>query len=437
MTVSAATARLLPGPTPDGERAGSTTSDWFFVAGAFVVAFGVIVSRRPDALLHPQFWAEDGSNFWRRAYLYGGLQEIFRPDSAGYIQLLPRLAAAVYVHLPLQWVPALFNVTAITVQALPAVLLVSRRCESAVPDRRIRILLALAYLAVPASAEIDANLVNAQFHLAVLAVIIVLMAPSRRWGRAVEAAALFLAGLSGPFSLAMVPVALIAAIVRRSERWRLWRLLILAATAVVQLADLFTQASLRVRLGASPHGLIRILANRVILQSLLGARGAPDVAGRAFWLNSPLPLLAACLGLALLGWALVRATFELQLFILFAGLILAGSLAHPRIGGSTTAWPAMAQFSGGGRYFVIPIIAILWTLIWLVATHRPLVLRCAGALALVLAVGLGVRADWEYPPYRDFHFAAYSAKFDRARPGQLVTIPENPGGGWKITIIKK
>jgi hypothetical protein len=89
-----------------------------------VVAVLLIVSRRPDAILHPQFWAEDGYQYWSQAYEFGGLHVLFRPE-AGYLQLFPRLAAALFVHFPLQWVPAFFSLSGILVQALPAPLLVS------------------------------------------------------------------------------------------------------------------------------------------------------------------------------------------------------------------------------------------------------------------------------------------------------------------------
>jgi hypothetical protein len=410
----------------------SAAADRLAVVGTMIVAVALIASRRPDAVLHPQFWAEDGTSYWRKAYTFGGLHVLFLPQ-VGYLQLFPRLVAAVFVHFPLQWVPASFNLTGITVQALPAALIVSRRLEQVVPDRRIRIVLAFLYLAVPASSEIDANLVNSQWHLAVLAALIVIIPPPGRLGRVLEVVALVAAGLSGPFSLAVAPVALIAFLARRSERWRLSRFIVVAAAAVAQLVVLQGTVRSKASLGATPGALTRLLGNRLVLTSLLGSHGAMAVSSHTWWRTGPLVPVIVVLGLALVVYALVLSPLELRLFILFACFVLAGSLADPLVAGKVPAWLQVLP----GRYFVIPIVAVLWLLVWLVASRRPPAIRVIGAVLLVVALAFGVRLDWEYPPYRNLDFAAHATQFDRARPGQLVTIPENPGGSWKVVVVKK
>jgi hypothetical protein len=41
------------------------TVSWQFHLLLFFIAFIILVSRRPDALFQPQFWAEDGTIFLR------------------------------------------------------------------------------------------------------------------------------------------------------------------------------------------------------------------------------------------------------------------------------------------------------------------------------------------------------------------------------------
>src|SRR6202041_1206329 len=109
---------------------------------AFVLGWIVVISRRPDAILTPQFWAEDGFIWYGDAYAEG-LRSLLHPDS-GYLQSLPRFIALAVQPLPLLWAPVVFNTVAITIQVLPAAILVSPRFRSQnLPGRA---LLALLYL---------------------------------------------------------------------------------------------------------------------------------------------------------------------------------------------------------------------------------------------------------------------------------------------------
>src|SRR5258708_34049507 len=57
----------------------------------FLVGCLVVISRRPDAILNPQFWAEDGVTFYRDAYT-GGFRSLVLPY-VGYLVSLQRLVA--------------------------------------------------------------------------------------------------------------------------------------------------------------------------------------------------------------------------------------------------------------------------------------------------------------------------------------------------------
>ena len=54
------------------------------------LAFLVIASRRPDAILNAQFFAEDGPVWFFDTYRLGALPALFLPQ-AGYLHLLQRL----------------------------------------------------------------------------------------------------------------------------------------------------------------------------------------------------------------------------------------------------------------------------------------------------------------------------------------------------------
>ena len=110
-------------------------------------------------------------------------------------------------------IPLLFAVVAVVVQAFPAVVVVSRRFEPLAPSRSFRLLLAATYLAIPNSWEVDANLTNAQWHLALVALLCLLAAPGNPAWKLVDVVATILSGLTGPFVIVLAVVGV----------WWLWK----------------------------------------------------------------------------------------------------------------------------------------------------------------------------------------------------------------------
>lgn len=197
---------------------------WLVIIAASLVACLLIFLRRPDALLNPQFLAEDGTYYYAQAYNLGGLRALFLP-AAGYLLITDRLIAAVAVLLPMAWAPALFNVYAILWQAAPVAFLFTRRFDQLIPNWYARVAIALLYLAIPNSYELDASVTYIQWHLALLAFLVVIAAPrsGRAW-RVFDGAVILLCGLDGPFCLLLTPIILL-----RWLRVRHPRLLVLLA----------------------------------------------------------------------------------------------------------------------------------------------------------------------------------------------------------------
>lgn len=72
-----------------------------------VAAFILIVSRRPSSLTNPQFWAEDGRNWYADAFNHGILYSLTTPE-AGYFQTFSRLTAIASLSVPLAYAPLFF-----------------------------------------------------------------------------------------------------------------------------------------------------------------------------------------------------------------------------------------------------------------------------------------------------------------------------------------
>ncbi len=177
--------------------------------------------------------------FFQSAYTQGWYAPLLH-QQAGYLQTFSRLVADAGLLVPLTWLPAFFAGVALVVQVAPAVFVASRRMARAVPDRRVRILLAAVYLVVPNSSEVNVKLTNAQWHLAILALLVLLAVPaSRVTGRALDVAVIVLSGLTGPFVLSLVVIAVLVYL-RRRQVWTLVLGAFIVVTAAVQAYELTT-----------------------------------------------------------------------------------------------------------------------------------------------------------------------------------------------------
>ncbi len=143
----------------------------------FLFACLVVFSRRPDAVLHPQFWAEDGRVFFEDAYNVGWSESLFRPYG-GYFHAVPRLGAAVALLGPLFAAPLVLNAIAIALQAFPVNLLLSRQSD-VWGSFRYRSVMAGVYLALPNCRELYANITNSQCLLALSAFLILAASPRK------------------------------------------------------------------------------------------------------------------------------------------------------------------------------------------------------------------------------------------------------------------
>jgi hypothetical protein len=399
-----------------------------------LVAAALLLARRPDAVTHAQFWAEDGRMFFANVYNHGVLATLMVPQ-AGYFVELPVLAAGLARLVPLAHAPLVLNLVGILTRALPVGLLLSRRAETISPDLRVRALLAALYTALPGAAETHANAVNAMWYLALAAVIVLMLRPAASWaGRLFDIAILVLCGVTGPFVIALAPIAFV---------WRRWRgplavsdakLAVLTAGALLQLLALSVlQHHLPAGFNATPrpsgplHGsvplLLQVLGTRVVAESIVGN-------------STPVGLTTAgFLGVfALAGaWtAIRRGSAELRLMIAFGAAIFAMSLIRP-IG---TDWPGLLVAGADSRYFVIPQFAAVAALVWACGYNRHKSWSMLYVVVLLYMCAITIPSEWEYPPFGHTDFAQRAAQFEHAPPGTVMTFQLEPVG-WLMTLKRR
>ncbi len=410
-----------------------THNNWRVHVFVFIAAFGIIFSRRPDALLNAQFWAEDGQIWYADAYNQGIIHSLFSPFN-GYFQTTSRLTAAIAQFFPLGWAPLIFNLTAIIIKILPVHLIISSRFTYLIPNIRYRFYLAFFYLALPNSFEVHANITNAHWYLAILAYLVLLATPSMLFiWRFFDISVILLLAFSGPFSLLLIPSATILWL-RRRQTCSLILSCLYAGALVQSITILLTAHHARVQtpLGATPALFTKILG-QVFLGALIGQQGLQWVSVH-FWGYNLLLVFVAIAGIAAFFYSFLKAPLELRLFASFATLVFCISLTSPMASESVPQWLSLSVPGSGCRYWFIPMLGFVTLIFWLLGKKQPPLIRIAAVVTVAIMI-FGIVLDWHYPAFANLEFQTYANKFITAPHGAKVKIPINPPG-WFMELTK-
>jgi hypothetical protein len=389
--------------------------------GALLAA--LLLLRLPGSLLHPQFWAEDGGLFFQEAFNRGFLKTILQP-STGYLHTFPRLVAGLSLLFPMEQAPLVFNLAAFAVQLIPALYLLSPRMSRLIPAYFARVAAALLYVAIPASYETHVNLTNSHWHLALIAVCILVAQPATDARvRALETATAVLFSLTGPFSVLFLPLVAprLLAAVKGAQPLRSQAVPgVIAAGALIQLGFAITSA----RIGAavaqsgplSPRELMTVVSMHTFFNAVFGINGFARF-------SVALPPFAYGLGLAALAFLLVVAARDRvkPLLILFylAALSIALSLLFPL--NDLRIW---LHPQAGPRYFLFACIFILFAILHLAFAARSF--RWVGYVLLAAVVAVGIPADFFHPGQPDVRWADHTAVFASLPAGSDFYIPVVP-----------
>lgn len=415
----------------------SKTGNFIFHVFVFLVAFLILFSRRPDAVLNAQFWGEDGKYWYADAY-QASWHCLLIPW-AGYLHTVPRLVGLLAVLFPFAVAPLVMNFCGLIFQIAPVHLFLSSRFAQ-IPFA-VRLLGALLYLGAPNSYEIHANTTNIQWHLTLLGMMVLLALPaaSRYWV-IFDLGVLALLSVDSPLGLPLLPVAALLWWTRRDAKAMTYLVALIPGTALQLAFMVLSQSRRDAPNGATLSRLVGILGGQVFFSSILGMMPL-----LRFFLFGERPLLVATEGVALVaglvivGYSGLFAPLRLRLFLLFAALVLMLALVRPFVDpdSSQPQWELL-QFPGlGNRYYFYPMLAFFACLLWMVGIGTPTtrLARCL-ALPLLLMLPVGICQDWRHPAYKERHFRDYAAAFESAAPGTKFTIPINPTG-WQMNLVKR
>lgn len=415
-------------------KTGAPTHGVVFHVAIFVVSFLILFSRRPDAILNAQFYAEDGARWFAEAYQFGW-RCLLMPES-GYLQTASRLVALLSLLFPFAQAPLVMNLCALAVQISPVNIFLSSRFDS-IPIR-LRLVACFVYLALPNSFEVHANTTNMQWHLALAGLLLLLgRTDTGSFGRGFSLLILGLSVLDGPTGVLILPIVIVLYWIRKDTQVRAVLVALATGSAIQILALLLSNSRRSAPNGATLERLTSILGGQVFLSSILGVRTSIQLFfGHSRYLFVA-QILALVIGSAVLLYALWHGSLELRLFLLFAAAILIFALIRPvaTTTGNLEQWQALAKPGVGNRYYFFPMLAFFAALVWLAvgSAGNTKVVRYV-ALALLALLPIGIVRDWKYKPFVDYDFKAYAADFERAKPGTTVSIPINPD--WQLVLVK-
>lgn len=407
--------------------------DWRYLLGIFLIAFALTALRRPDALLYPQFWAEDGTVWFMDAYRYG-VRSLFLPHT-GYFQTLPRLVALLAQAVPLHLAPLLFNCAAIGVKILPVVFIFSARCRRLIPSLGAKVLLGALYIYLPNTSEILANITNGHWYAALLMFLLLIADPARsRWGKCLDGLVLFVAGLSGPFGVFLLPVLFTNAFAKREKGF--WKRMapVLAAAAIQIIALSLTAFSTRssMTLGASPALFVKVISGQVFMGMLLGKDGFAWLYNQ--FLHAPtliswlLYFGAFFVGSVVIAYAAIKSRWELKLFLLFCSVVTFFSLVKPMASVKAAQWSVMLLPGNATRYWFFPMLGFMVSIIFLLGERSKWPRLLAASLLVIMLIG--IRSEARFEPWPDRQFVEQAKIFEAAPVGTVQAfriMPENWG----------
>jgi hypothetical protein len=393
----------------------------------FLLAAVVLLLRAPGFFLHANFYAEDGTCWFAQAYNLGWFHSLLLPN-VGYLSVAERIPAGPAMVVPLRWAPLVLVLWGALCQFAPVPLLLSRRLRRLGP-LGFRAGLAVIYWFLPNSREVFLFDTNCMWHLAVAMLLLLVAEPPAGAGQTMaDIALVVVTGLSGPFTIVLTPIALVAAVARRT-RWAIVLAILTSATAAVQVCSLvLSPARLKGSLDATVPGFIRLFGGDLVLGATFGSRN---------WaLHTPMILLtvAALGGAALYAVCFVEGSLEWRLIIAFGLIMLAVSLRAPLIKPSEKGWPILIALSQIQRYWYLPGLTLVWAGAWCSRSAHPWPLRWLGA-AILIGLPVGMLRDLRVAPLPETGFARQARVFEAAPAGTTMqfVIPPN----WTMELHKR
>ena len=207
-----------------------------FYLTSVVIGFLVFLSRKQNALTSPYIYAEDGVTFFDE--YFNSKSSIYEPTQSAYYTI-HRILFAIIHPLPFTVVPYAYFLTACFVVVAGMSVVLQKRFSIIFLNQRLQLVAFFMLLILPGSWEVHGSITNIAWWLVIPATLILLTeVPKTRLGRVTELLFLVLVGLTGFASVYMLPFASLYLIIRKFNRYNLYRLICIFFTALIQIKAL-------------------------------------------------------------------------------------------------------------------------------------------------------------------------------------------------------
>ena len=405
------------------------TGRWIIFFITFCLALAALLFlRRPDALLNPQFWAEDGNLFFAEQFY--GQAWLFEPY-AGYLTLIPRLVAKFADLFPVALAPLLYNLAALVLASGCCAWFALPCFRHLVRDDKLRILACLMIALMPAVGTILLNLSNIQWYLPLWCGLVCLMPFPRGKTRWALLLVYLLFLFSSPLTFIFLPIWLLrAGFVRADRKASLTMVAVHGIYAI--LIKHWVSASARTYRAFHPLAAAinaaKLVLTRVGIMGLLGPKFfAHSFSHQRYFLIS---MGVGCLIFA--GAILWQARGQKRFLIqtgLFAYLVFSSVALFTLV--RTGNPPEDLYFTGGGaRYFFFgTALFYLWLLMALDRLRSDLWVR-AGIIGLIVWLGFSVKQHFSFvQTFQDLQWPRWAEGFEQARLSHArfpLDVPINP-----------
>jgi hypothetical protein len=198
-----------------------------------LVIIVVNIMRKPQLLIQPRFYAEEGQAFFSFAYNHTLLQYILHP-MFGYYALYNVIATSVATLFDLETAPLVTTFQALFIQVAVSFYVI--RADIPILNSNVKRYIVAFSLPLICPVQIWLTTIGVQYWLCILTALILLETPASRLERshAVKAGILIITGLSGILSCMMTPVFLLKWFNSKAKQFILY-FWVLGACSAIQL----------------------------------------------------------------------------------------------------------------------------------------------------------------------------------------------------------
>ena len=416
----------------------------------FALVFLILVSRKPDAFFHAQFYAEDGVVFYREQLVYG-IRSLLFPYN-GYLHLVPRLTALLASFFPAIAAPFIFSVVGAMVQSFAYSFVYRPECRYLVHSDALRAAAAVVLAAVLDSSEMLGNVLQAQWHL-ILVGMILLFLPN--WAGAPESGlgkkAAVVLGLVICFSTPMLVVVLpfsMWRMLRASGREAIIGLTFAVALNLQTMVFLAFPAPASASFTGGTLTLIRQLGIAMVVSwtylAFLVNLAGKDLAANVDHAATPaLFYLAVCSASLAALWLAIRATLQERKVLLVSLYLASSSLAIPLVARHYLEY--FQSFTGATlvmpRYFTASAYILIFLVAWQIDGSPLFRRQWMKPLVLMAVFACGIRGNFKAAPDPDTHWTTSSQAVQtwidhrrRGIPTQHVDAPVLPAPPWSVSL---